>query len=240
MLHGLCLVPVLGLLGCGLEDPATETAQAESPWVTVEPKKADERMIKLGGLPVADVHSLADLHDRTEHTFIRMEANGMRRMLIMEMQHGSIPHHEQWGVDALYHFSELDSRLGDKAALKLTNLQLVGLLKKPQGVVYQIPLNANVKLDQLKTYPTRELDEFERTALKSLQEGQYALAHVTAERTRLLGALRITEDCRKCHQEAVGTLVGAFTYDLARDPRPFTPKPKPNPAAQHPNAPVLP
>lgn len=34
----------------------------------------------------------------------------------------------------------------------------------------------------------------------------------------MLGAVRASNDCRQCHQVPRGTLLGAFSYELRRDP----------------------
>ena len=40
----------------------------------------------------------------------------------------------------------------------------------------------------------------------------------TPNRIEMLGALRATKQCMQCHQVPSGTLLGAFSYELRRDP----------------------
>ncbi len=217
----------LCIIGCA-DEPGTDGSATESPWLVVDMTVSPSAALTPPVQPNPVPDSLADLHRRAEHSFVSIQiANGARRMIIMETRHGSIPNQHAWGDKARYHFSDLDARLGAATQWELKNLQLLGLVKQPQGVVYQIPAQAKANPDKLKEFPTRALDEFEQEALKQLQDGKNAIAYIENDRVRMLGSIRMTRDCKQCHQQqAEGALLGAFTYDLARDPNPYKPAPK--------------
>ena len=98
-------------------------------------------------------------------------------------------------------------------------VELIGLLMHDSPVVY---LNREGKLptmDAVKDAGTRELTEFEATSLKDLAAGKEVVAvDATTNHVRMVGAIRLTDTCRKCHEGNRGDLLGAFTYDLVRDP----------------------
>lgn len=59
----------------------------------------------------------------------------------------------------------------------------------------------------------RGLDEFETKAFRLLQEGHAMVVKQEGEVFRALGAIRMQESCRRCHEDKKnGDLLGAFTY----------------------------
>ncbi len=72
-------------------------------------------------------------------------------------------------------------------------------------------------MDELKTAPTRGLDEFESAALKRLKEGDDLLTGTTSDPTRLrmLGSIRNGTTCMKCHGGERGDLLCVFSYILS-------------------------
>lgn len=61
--------------------------------------------------------------------------------------------------------------------------------------------------------PTRPLDLFESAGVQELAQGKDVYIRSKGEVVRMLGALRATEQCLKCHTEAKqGDLLGAFSY----------------------------
>lgn len=59
----------------------------------------------------------------------------------------------------------------------------------------------------------RNLDEFESKALRLLQAGHAMAVKQEGEVFRALGAIRMQESCRRCHEDKKnGDLLGAFTY----------------------------
>jgi hypothetical protein len=86
---------------------------------------------------------------------------------------------------------------------------------------------------------TRSLDLFEIAGVEELQKGQEVYIRHKDNIIRMLGALRASDDCLKCHTEAKkGDLLGAFSYtfyskqDLFKSKKPTeAPKPTEGPKA---------
>jgi hypothetical protein len=99
---------------------------------------------------------------------------------------------------------------------KLARLELTSLLKHPSPRVYlsdHLP-----RMDELSSERTRELSKFEADSLAKLHAGEELLVSASANRIEMFGALRAAKSCTQCHQVPQGTLLGAFSYDLRRDP----------------------
>jgi hypothetical protein len=102
---------------------------------------------------------------------------------------------------------------GEKTRWTVLKVQLVGLTKNPSPVVYltdRLP-----KMDKVADIPTRELDEFENTALRLIGEGQELHSKADGNTIRMMAPIFATADCVKCH-EPQGKLLGAFTYEIER------------------------
>jgi hypothetical protein len=98
----------------------------------------------------------------------------------------------------------------------IQRLELVSLLKHEKPAVYvsrHLP-----RMQELKKAPTRPLDDFEGQALQALQEGEDLQAEATPNHIRMLGSIRAARQCLDCHEVKRGELLGAFSYDLRRDP----------------------
>ncbi|MBL8793581.1 MAG: hypothetical protein JNM56_06740 [Planctomycetia bacterium] len=99
---------------------------------------------------------------------------------------------------------------------QLKRLELVGLLKHDQPAVYvseHLP-----RMDQLAKAKVRSLSAFEEAGLKALRDGEQLKTEATTNVIRMVGALRATKQCLECHVGERGTLLGAFTYEMQRDP----------------------
>lgn len=99
---------------------------------------------------------------------------------------------------------------------KPARLELVSLLKHATPRVYlsdHLP-----RMEELSSARTRALNDFETRALEALRGGEELLTSATPNRIEMLGALRASKQCMQCHQVPHGTLLGAFTYDLRREP----------------------
>ncbi len=99
---------------------------------------------------------------------------------------------------------------------KVASLELVSLLKHEKPAVY---VSENLpRMDDLKTAKTRKLNEFEAKGLETLRTGEDVVADGTLNRIVMVGAIRASKSCLECHYVQRGELLGAFSYDLFRDP----------------------
>ena len=78
-------------------------------------------------------------------------------------------------------------------------VQLVGLMKHPQPVVYVTDRLPNMK--ESKDVPTRELDAFEKTALEALRGGTDLKSDKNGKEMRRLGPIYAGSRCVSCHEK---------------------------------------
>lgn len=99
---------------------------------------------------------------------------------------------------------------------RIATLELIGLLAHPKPTVY---MTANLpRVDEAKTAPTRDPDEFETAGLKAIAKGQelyFGKSH-TEPLLRMVGGLRAAKSCVNCHGCREGELLGAFSYTLIK------------------------
>jgi hypothetical protein len=107
-----------------------------------------------------------------------------------------------------------------QAKYSIASLELVGLMRSDTPVVYNA-LFHDQPLDSMRE-KTRDVTDFERTALASFRAGDdMAMAPVdNAGVLRCMGPLRAKADCVQCHQNKKnGDLLGAFSYTLRPQPK---------------------
>jgi hypothetical protein len=92
------------------------------------------------------------------------------------------------------------------------SVQLVSLLKF--GVPRVYVSNELPAMDRVQESNTRSLDAFEEAKLGSLRQGEDVAVERNGDAIRLLGSLRATKQCLKCHDAERGDLLGAFSYHL--------------------------
>lgn len=99
---------------------------------------------------------------------------------------------------------------------EVIQLELVSLLKYDTPRVYEADVLPNMQLLSSGNVPTRELDDFETTALAQLRTERDIVIDDPPQPAivRMLGSLRAIEDCTQCHSVRQGDLLGAFTYRL--------------------------
>ena len=98
----------------------------------------------------------------------------------------------------------------------LRKLELVSLLKHKRPAVY---ISATLpKMDELVEAETRELSGFEADSLQALRGGESLVARAKVNHLEMFGALRAAKQCQQCHQVQRGELLGAFSYELHRNP----------------------
>ena len=95
---------------------------------------------------------------------------------------------------------------------EMKSLDLVGLIKHPEPVVYVSEKLPDMK--ELKGVPTRPLDFFEFAGLEALKKGDNVFARGKDETIRMMGALRAGKQCLSCHDNQESDLLGAFSYTL--------------------------
>jgi hypothetical protein len=104
----------------------------------------------------------------------------------------------------------------EKEVWGIRRLELVSLLKHDKPAVYLSKNLPNMK--ELKNVKTRDLASFEKHALKQLRSGKDVVTEATLNQIKMLGALRATKQCMQCHDVKRGALLGAFSYEMQRDP----------------------
>ncbi len=97
-------------------------------------------------------------------------------------------------------------------AWKLNRLELVSLLKHERPRVY---VSENLpNMDELREMPTRPVTPFEASAVEQLRRDQNLVTEADGNLLHMLGAIRASETCLKCHNVQHGHLLGAFSYEL--------------------------
>ena len=104
------------------------------------------------------------------------------------------------------------SKVPEAQTWRVQRIELVGLLKHPEPVVYlsdRLPAMA-----ELQKAPTRPLDAFEAAGLDAVRKGDDGFAARRGEVVRFVGGIRSAKQCVECHGGARGDLLGAFAYTL--------------------------
>jgi hypothetical protein len=116
------------------------------------------------------------------------------------------------GDDGLFRLITEDK----KEVWKVRKIQLVGLVKHKEPVVYLADKMPDMK-EAKEEVPTRELTTFEKDALAALKGGENLKAEKHGKEMRVLGPIYAGQRCVACH-ETKGQMLGAFTYELERVP----------------------
>ena len=98
------------------------------------------------------------------------------------------------------------------STIPITRLELVSLHRygEPRCYVSEyLPDMAELRKNEIATRP---LDDFESQSLEKLWTDQNVVIRQDPGATRMLGALRASQDCLECHAATKGELLGAFTY----------------------------
>ena len=78
-------------------------------------------------------------------------------------------------------------------------------------------------MEDLRDAKVRSLNDFETPSLKKLIDGEDVVVSASLNRIQMLGSLRATKECQQCHSvergALLGALLGAFSYELLRDPQ---------------------
>lgn len=139
---------------------------------------------------------LYDLHQRSIVDFANVAGYG--RMMSPLQFVGFLPHGFRESPDPI----------------RVQSIELVSLVLHDPPVVYQSEYLP--RMDKLRGARTRPLDSLEVAGLAALQGDEDLYVEETAQRVRLLGAVRNVEQCIQCHGGERGDLLGAFSYVLGR------------------------
>jgi hypothetical protein len=96
--------------------------------------------------------------------------------------------------------------------MNIDHVQLVGILMQEQPVVYLT--DGLPSMEQVRQGKTRTLDPFEEAGLRALCDGEDLFVAAKGDTLRMLGSLRATKQCLKCHDAQRGDLLGALSYTL--------------------------
>lgn len=155
---------------------------------------------ELGGvqftLPEHDRSAARQLHANGLYDFVNVENWGFVRS--RQQVAGFLPH--------------AFSRVPAGREWKVVRVELVGLLKHPEPVVY--PSDRLPAMADLKDAPTRAPDAFETAGVAAIRKGDDGFAGRRGDEVRYVGAVRSAEACVKCHGGERGDLLGAFSYRL--------------------------
>ena len=102
----------------------------------------------------------------------------------------------------------------DMVQWTLRRLNLVSLLRFDRAMVYcsdELP-----RMDTIEEYSVRDVDAFEAKSLKKLVDDEDIVIMEKTNRIRMVGAIRASKACTRCHSADHGDLIGAFTYELSR------------------------
>ncbi len=185
---------------------------------------------------------MAALHRNTVELFIDRPGFGIRRLSpsyadvinapkpLQSNEQGSIVEPEKPKVDAKKPVKDKDSHFTFQDVIQKSSgtytasateqwnvrkVQLVGLTKNPKPVVYDTDKVPGMK--GVKDMPTRELDAFEKQALKALKSGDNLKVERHGAEMRVMGPMYAGKQCLTCHDQP-GAMLGAFTYVLERQP----------------------
>lgn len=96
---------------------------------------------------------------------------------------------------------------------EIKSIDLIGLVMHESPTVYISEKLPNMK--DLANRPTREMDVFEMEGLEELMSGKEMYIREKNDTIRVLGPVRASNACLKCHTDAKdGAMLGAFSYTL--------------------------
>jgi hypothetical protein len=154
--------------------------------------------------------ALASHHDRCVEIFVKTEGAGDRRLVILRHRPDGFP--PSLHLPAVVTTDATGGTLAEvESPWRMERVELVSLLNHETPGVY--PAEGAMRPGR-KAPKIRDLDDFERTALTALRNGEQVRWADTPGQIRMLGAIRMRHDCKSCHDKPEGTLLGAFTYVL--------------------------
>jgi hypothetical protein len=173
----------------------------ESPWLRQPAESSPSADYDIGSLQSTRDAKLLGAHEYNTFDFLNAGEFGYAR----DREHvaGFRPHQFRRAPDVPERW-------------QVRRLELVGLLKYDEPVVYLSSYFP--RMDELSRAPTRPLDGFETEALEMLRRGEDLTVRESPRHLRMLGSIRAVEQCLRCHRVRRGELLGAFSYQLEREP----------------------
>jgi hypothetical protein len=186
-----------------IDPPAGETSLALS---------ANESQAQQQPVVLPSLERLHQLNASGLETFLQLERFGY----FQDREHvaGFRPH--AFEVPVGFERSQFSHPPETSEHWAVRRLELVSLLLHDTLGVYESDALPNMA--ELKDSPTRALNDFEASAIPQLLEKQEIVARATTNRIEMVGAIRASKQCTECHDVPRGTLLGAFSYTLVRDP----------------------
>jgi hypothetical protein len=113
-----------------------------------------------------------------------------------------------------HHFTKMPAASDQslQTSWRISRLELIGLLKYDEPRAY---ISENLpRLQDLGEAATRGLNKFETAALKRLRTQEDVVIDEAPNRICMLGSLRASKACIRCHDVQRGELLGALSYEL--------------------------
>lgn len=154
---------------------------------------------------VTPERSLEARHDLYVDSFAKSR---LRDVFILEPRRkatGKVAHGFDWHPES-------------NASVPLKRIELVSLHRFGEPRCYVSEYLPEMKTLRQSEIATRALDDFESQSLAKLWTDQNVVIQQEPTSTRMLGALRASQDCLECHAASKGELLGAFTYTLETSP----------------------
>ncbi|YCM42152.1 hypothetical protein V2O64_12650 [Verrucomicrobiaceae bacterium 227] len=142
------------------------------------------------------VSDFESLHERTVEVFVSGESFGIYRL----------PTKDYWEERA----AQIDGKI-----FTISGLNLIGTTEEEGERVYEEMIRFKRK-GGMEKEGFRELDDEEKEAMRILKSGAQTRVELTAGSgvLRYVAPILAREDCLKCHEGEVGSLLGAFDYRL--------------------------
>jgi hypothetical protein len=179
------------------------------------------------GPTLPSVRALFHFHNHTAYEFARPDSWGLvkdKTQVAGFLPHTLefVPEYGRRRYDPENPTKDKDGEITGHALIErwvVRKVELIGLLMHDAPVVYLNPENKLPTMAGARDSKTRALTEFESGGLRDLSAGkEIVVVDATTNQIRMVGAIRMASACTKCHEGARGDLLGAFTYELIRDP----------------------
>ena len=194
----------------------------------IEPESSDDKFSAIwsltNGMPNAQLTMV--FHSLTIRGFASSDSTGFVKNLdqVAGFQSHRIRHQKDWdGSLRIWNKEKLAKRNPRIKGLEITwrvnRLQLVSLLIHPTPRVYVSEKLPSMEELSGENAESRPLNDFEETGLERLKNGQQLVEIATPNRIVMLGAIRAEDSCLHCHAVEPDEILGAFSYELLREPR---------------------